>query len=86
MAAPLHGIWLAPLTAPFAWLAVAVRPRPLCSLPNVAIGPAFVVGNALMTRFPYRRRFPSWIAVSLAALVSCFLLRRRWWQRADHLL
>lgn len=83
-AAPLHCIWLAPSIAPFAWLGVALRPRPLCTLSSVAVGPLFLVGHYLLIEVPHRTGVLIWIAASVAALVTAYLMRRRWWQRADH--
>ncbi|MBE0566383.1 MAG: hypothetical protein IH621_10520, partial [Krumholzibacteria bacterium] len=78
-----HGIWLVPLVTPFVWLAVALRPRPQNSLANAAIMFPYFAGHILLTAMPYAQSTPLVLAASLAAFVVAFLLRRRWWLRAD---
>lgn len=82
-APPLHCLWLGTLLAPIAWLAVAVRPRPVCTSVNVVLGPAFVAGHSLLTLVPYRTSAPISIGISVAAFAIAFWMRRRWWARAD---
>lgn len=79
----LHGIWLVPLLGPVAWLSVAVRPRPHCSVTNFALSLGFMAGHFLMSSVPYASSAPIWIGVSAVSFVLAFLLRRRWWERAD---
>lgn len=79
----LHGIWLVPLLGPLAWLSVAVRPRPHCSVTNFALSLGFMAGHFLMSSVPYASSAPIWIGVSAVSFVLAFLLRRRWWARAD---
>lgn len=78
-----HCIWLVPLVAPFAWLVVALRPRPQCTLSNIAVNISFLAGHAFMNEVPYATSVPIFVAVSGAVLVGAYLLRRRWWLRAD---
>lgn len=82
-APPLHCLWLGALLAPIAWLAVAVRPRPVCASVNVVLGPAFVAGHSLLTLVPYRTSVPVFVGISLAAFAVAFGMRRRWWAQAD---
>jgi len=81
--APLHGLWLVPLTAPFAWLALALRPRPQCALPNMFLIFGFFIGHGLMTGLPYVQTVPAYAALSVVVFAVAFWLRRRWWRRAD---
>lgn len=78
-----HGLWLVPLLAPFAWLGLALRPRPGSQWPTLAVGPLFILGHALLTYVPYGLATPLLAAASLAALAGAYALRRRWWERAD---
>ena len=82
-AAPLHGIWLVPLAAPYAWLLVALRPRPQCSLSNMGLIAGFYVGHGLMTGLPYAVSVPAFGALSAVVFTVALLLRRRWWRQAD---
>lgn len=79
----LHGLWLVPMLGPLAWLTVALRPRPQCTLTNMLIGPGFIFGHAFLTAVPYATSVPVCAAVSLLAFASAYVLRRRWWARAD---
>jgi hypothetical protein len=79
----LHGVWLAPLLGSFAWLGVALRPRPQCTLTNMILGPGFIVGHALLSSVPYHISAPAVGAASLVAFGVAYLIRRRWWERAD---
>ena len=81
--APLHGLWLVPLATPFAWLAVALRPRPNCGLANMFVIAGYFVGHGLMTGLPYAVSVPAFAAASALAFAVAFWLRRRWWRRAD---
>ncbi|MBK8166787.1 MAG: hypothetical protein IPK64_12660 [bacterium] len=83
VAARPHGIWLVPLLAPLAWLALALRPSPNGLWSGIAAGPLFIVGHALLTVVPYRYSTPLLVVASLVALVIAYRLRRRWWERAD---
>lgn len=78
-----HGIWLVPLLAPMAWLAVALRPSQRAGWTGIAVGPLFILGHGLLTMMPYRHSVPLLVAASLVALFVAYRLRRRWWERAD---
>lgn len=79
----LHGVWLAPMLAPFAWLGVALRPRAQCTSTNPVLYLAFCAGNWLMSMVPYRESAPLFAGISLITFTVAFVLRRRWWARAD---
>lgn len=83
VAARPHGIWLVPLLAPPAWLALALRPSPQAFWTGAAAGSLFILGHALMTEVPYRQSVPLAAAVSLLSLLVAYRLRRQWWERAD---
>lgn len=83
VAARPHGIWLVPLLAPLAWLALALRPSPNGLWSGIAAGPLFILGHALLTLVPYRYSTPLLVVASLVALAIAYRLRRRWWERAD---
>ena len=72
-----------PLVTPFAWLAVALRPRPHCGLANMFVITGFFIGHGLMTGLPYAEAVPPFAAASLLAFAVAWWLRRRWWLRAD---
>ncbi len=81
--APLHGVWVAPLAACFGWFALALRPRPRCSLPIPFIFMGFYAGHALgIFGSPALAAAIYGGAAALAFLVALFR-RRRWWLRAD---
>ena len=82
-AAPLHGVWLVPMACPFAWLAVALRPRAQCTLSNGALLIGFFIGHGLMTWLPYPVSAPIFGAVSAVVFGGALLRRRRWWRQAD---
>ncbi len=82
-AAPLHGVWLVPMAAPFAWLAVGLRPRAQCTLSNAAVVIGFFIGHGLMSELPYTVSVPIYGALSAVVFATALLLRRRWWRRAD---
>ncbi len=82
-APPLQYLWLGPLMGPVAWLAVALWPRPVCTVVNTTLGPMFIVILLLLTLMPHRTSLPISAGISIAALGIAFVMRRRWWERAD---
>lgn len=82
-AARPHGIWLVPLLVPFAWLAVALKPRPQSPLAAFLLGPAFMIGHYVLSDLPYRAATPCCVAASLLAFAAAAALRHRWWRRVD---
>ena len=79
----LHCLWLPPLLVPFAWITVALRPKPLCTTANVVLGPAFVLSHWLMNSVPYQRSVPLFVGISILLFAVAFVVRRRWWEQAD---
>ena len=57
------GVWLAPLLGSLAWLGVALRPRPQCTLTNMILGPGFIIGHGVLSAVPYRISAPAVVAV-----------------------
>jgi hypothetical protein len=47
------------------------------------LGPGFIVGHALLSSVPYHISAPAVGAASLVAFGVAYLIRRRWWERAD---
>jgi hypothetical protein len=78
-----HLNWLAPLLAPFIWLGVALRPRPVSNLPAAMMTMAFLVGYNTIVIFPNAGATYTLIGLAAVAGVVAFVMRRRWWQRAD---
>jgi hypothetical protein len=79
----MHGVWLAPLLGSLAWLGVALRPRPQCTLTNMILGPGFIIGHGVLSAVPYRISAPAVVAVLLVAFGAAYVIRRRWWEQAD---
>lgn len=79
----LHGIWLVPMLAPFAWLGVALRPQGHSLLSMYFVVMSFICGHGLLSALPYGVSVPIMAALSLVALAVAYRLRRRWWEKAD---
>ena len=78
-----HGLLLPLVTAPTAWLATAVRPRPQCGLGNFAVGLSFFGAHGLLTLAPGLESIGLLAAIAVVALAAAAALRRRWWLRSD---
>lgn len=82
-AARPHGIALVPLLVPFAWLAVALKPRPQSPLAAFVLGPLFIGGHLALSELPLGTALPWCTAASALAFAAAAALRRRWWEKAD---
>jgi hypothetical protein len=78
-----HLNWLMPLLAPFIWLGVALRPRPLSNLPGTMMMLAFLTGYNMLVLSPYAGATLVVLGLAAVAGAVAFERRRRWWQRAD---
>jgi hypothetical protein len=78
-----HLNWLVPLLAPFIWLGVALRPRPLSNLPATMMTVAFLIGYNTIVFYPYAGATLVVLGLAAIAGIVAFERRRRWWQSAD---